>query len=120
MQLDSIEAATMIVHHGFGVSIVPRRSVKKLLRLPVKILPFGEPPLCRTLGLVQAQGSPMNQLCNVGFEQLVKVCAHGRQAEAADDGGAAVGQRLKTSNCWRCKRRSSAPTERKAAPQFVL
>lgn len=41
MQLDSIEAVTLMVHHGLGVSIVPRRSVEVLLRLPMKIVPFG-------------------------------------------------------------------------------
>lgn len=88
MQLDSIEAVTMMVHHGLGVSIVPRRSVEPLLRLPVELLPFGEPPLYRTLGLVQAQGSPKNHLCNVVFEQLVNVC--GRADASEETGGPAT------------------------------
>jgi DNA-binding transcriptional LysR family regulator len=75
MQLDSIEAVTLMVHHGLGVSIVPQRSVELLLRLPMKIVPFGEPPLFRTLGLVQIKGSPKNHLCNAVFKQLVKVCS---------------------------------------------
>ena len=88
MQLDSIEAVTMMVHHGLGVSIVPRRSVEPLLRLPIKLVPFGEPPLYRTLGLVQAQGSPKNHLCNAVFEQLVKVC--GRADASEETGGPAT------------------------------
>jgi DNA-binding transcriptional LysR family regulator len=74
MQLDSIEAVTLMVHHGLGVSIVPQRSVELLLRLPIKIVPFGGPPLFRTLGLVQIKGSPKNHLCNAVFKQLLKVC----------------------------------------------
>jgi hypothetical protein len=64
-----------MVHHGLGVSIVPQRSVELLLRLPMKIVPFGEPPLFRTLGLVQIKGSPKNHLCNAVIKQLVKVCS---------------------------------------------
>lgn len=85
MQLDSIEAVTMMVQHGLGVSIVPRRSVEKLLRLPLKVVPFGKPPLYRTLGLVQIQGSPKNHLCNAVFDQLITVCGQDRQSVAARD-----------------------------------
>ena len=74
MHLDSIEAVTLMVHHGLGVSIVPSRSLERLLRLPVKSIPFGDPPLFRTLGLVHAQGSPKTALANALFEQLAKVC----------------------------------------------
>ncbi len=90
MQLDSIEAVTMMVHHGLGCSIVPRRSVEPLLRLPIKIVPFGEPPLYRTLGLVHAQGSPKSHLCDAVFEQLVKVCGPYAQRDAAAAGNADV------------------------------
>lgn len=74
MELDSIEAVTLMVHHGLGVSIVPRRNVEPLLRLPVKSVPFGSPPLFRTLGLVHVQGSPKTVLSNALFEQLTQIC----------------------------------------------
>lgn len=74
MHLDSIEAVTLMVHHGLGVSIVPNRSLERLLRLPVKSIPFGDPPLFRTLGLVHTQGSPKTPLANALFQQLAKVC----------------------------------------------
>jgi DNA-binding transcriptional LysR family regulator len=88
MQLDSIEAVTMMVHHGLGCSIVPRRSVEPLLRLPVKIVPFGEPPLYRTLGLVHVQGSPKSHLCDAVFEQLAKVCGPYEHDGSGDAGSA--------------------------------
>ncbi len=78
MQLDSIEAVTLMVHHGLGVSIVPQRTVEQLLRLPIKVIPFGDPPLIRTLGLVQMQGSPKSYLADALFEQLIKVCGQDR------------------------------------------
>jgi DNA-binding transcriptional LysR family regulator len=74
MHLDSIEAVTLMVHHGLGVSIVPSRSLERLLRLPVKSIPFGDPPLFRTVGLVHTQGSPKTPLANALFQQLAKVC----------------------------------------------
>ncbi len=74
MHLDSIEAVSLMVHHGLGVSIVPRRSVEQLLRLPIKMVPFGDPPLFRTLGLVHIQGSPKKPLANALFDQLLQVC----------------------------------------------
>jgi DNA-binding transcriptional LysR family regulator len=82
MQLDSIESVTLMVHHDLGVSIVPHRSVELLLRLPIKIVSFGDPPLFRPLGLVQIKGSPKNHLCNAVFKQLLKVCS---QDEAANN-----------------------------------
>ena len=87
MQLDSIEAVTMMVHHGLGVSIVPRRSGENLLRLPVKVVPFGEPPLYRTIGLVQIQGSLKGHLCNAVFGQLVKVCGQDEHPPAGEHTG---------------------------------
>ena len=74
MHLDSIEAVTLMVHHGLGVSIVPSRSLERLLRLPVKSIPFGDPPLFRTVGLVHTQGSPKTPLANALFQQLAKEC----------------------------------------------
>jgi DNA-binding transcriptional LysR family regulator len=78
MQLDSIEAVTLMVHHGLGVSIVPRRTVELLLRLPIKMVAFGDPPLFRTLGLVHFQGSPKTPLANALFDQLMKACSESR------------------------------------------
>jgi DNA-binding transcriptional LysR family regulator len=83
MHLDSIEAVTLMVHHGLGVSIVPRRSVEPLLQLPIKTVPFGEPPLFRTLGLVHIQGSPKTPLANAIFDELTKVCDEPPDALAA-------------------------------------
>lgn len=91
MQLDSIEAVTLMVHHGLGVSIVPQRRVDRLLTLPVEILPFGDPPLCRTLGLVHIQGSPKSHLADALFKELVTVC---ESDEAADGLFDATGERF--------------------------
>jgi DNA-binding transcriptional LysR family regulator len=90
MQLDSIEAVTLMVHHGLGVSIVPRRTVELLLRLPIKMVEFGDPPLFRTLGLVHTQGSPKTPLANALFDQLTRVCSKKWSEQA--NGNQASGQ----------------------------
>lgn len=74
MELDSIEAVALMVHHGLGVSIVPRRVVEPLLTFPLKWLPFGRPPLSRTLGLVDHIGSAKQPLVDALVEQLTAVC----------------------------------------------
>ncbi|HEU5018472.1 MAG TPA: LysR substrate-binding domain-containing protein [Pseudolabrys sp.] len=83
MQLDSIEAVTLMVHHGLGVSIVPRREMESLLRLRIKSVPFGNPPLFRTLGFVHPQGSPKTHLCDAVFDKLVKVCRRRPETDLA-------------------------------------
>jgi len=70
MQLESIEATTLMVYHGIGVSIVPQRIVEPILNLPVKKVPFGNPQLYRELGLVHLQGSTRQHLTDVFFNQL--------------------------------------------------
>lgn len=74
MELDSIEAVALMVYHGLGVSIVPRRRVEPLLTFPLKWLPFGEPPLHRVLGLVDHLGSAKQHLVEALVEQLDAVC----------------------------------------------
>jgi DNA-binding transcriptional LysR family regulator len=108
MQLDSIEAVTLMVHHGLGVSIVPRRSVELLLRLPMKIVPFGEPPLFRTLGLVQLKGSPKNHLCNAVFKQLVKDCSPDETTTSSSEG--TVRTALLDDDELRCALQTVAPS----------
>jgi DNA-binding transcriptional LysR family regulator len=71
MQLDSIEAVALMVYHGLGVSIVPQRLAEPLLTFPLRWVPFGEPPLRRTLGLVHHHGSPKQHLIDALHEQIV-------------------------------------------------
>jgi len=75
MELDSMEAVALMVHHGAGVSIVPRRLVEPLLNFPLKWLPFGQPPLTRSLGLVDHVGSGKQKVVEALVEQIGTVCA---------------------------------------------
>lgn len=53
MSLDTLEAIRTMVHHGLGVSVVPRRASDENHEEPVRILKFSNPACYRTLGLVQ-------------------------------------------------------------------
>jgi len=77
MQLDSIEAVALMTYHRLGVSIVPRRIVEPLLNFPLKWVPFGAPPLRRSLGLVYHFGSAKLQLVEALREQMAGVCRGG-------------------------------------------
>jgi DNA-binding transcriptional LysR family regulator len=64
-----------MVHHGLGVSIVPQRLIEPLLTFPLKWVPFGEPPLRRTLGLVYQHGSAKSQLVQALYAQIERTRA---------------------------------------------
>lgn len=83
MQLDSIEAVALMTYHRLGVSIVPRRTVEPLLNFPLKWVPFGTPPLRRSLGLVYHFGSAKLQLVEALREQIAGIC---REALPRPDG----------------------------------
>lgn len=74
MQLDSIEAVALMVHHGLGVSIVPRRIIEPLLNFPLKWVGFGKPRLHRKLGLVYHHGSTRLPLTEALHEEIHRTC----------------------------------------------
>ncbi|MBM3580608.1 MAG: LysR family transcriptional regulator [Alphaproteobacteria bacterium] len=62
MELDSIESILLMVYFGLGVAIVPQRCVEGPYPLPVRYVPFGEPPLTRRIGLIERVGNPKSGL----------------------------------------------------------
>jgi DNA-binding transcriptional LysR family regulator len=62
MELDSLEAIALMVHHGLGVSIVPVSDESFLRFHRLKAVPFGQPPLTRRIGLARMPGSPKSNL----------------------------------------------------------
>ncbi len=70
MELDSLEAIFLMVHHGLGASIVPV-SGGGLEWLPaVRQLPFGEPPMTRTIGLAERVENPKARITAALFAEL--------------------------------------------------
>ena len=62
MELDSIESILLMVYSGLGVAIVPQRCVEGPFPLPVRYVPFGEPPLTRRIGLIERADNPKSNL----------------------------------------------------------
>jgi DNA-binding transcriptional LysR family regulator len=62
MELDSLEAIALMVHHGLGVSIIPVNDDSFLRFHRLKAVPFGRPPLSRQIGLAQKPGSPKSNV----------------------------------------------------------
>jgi DNA-binding transcriptional LysR family regulator len=62
MELDSLEAIALMVHHGLGVSIIPVSDDSFLRFHRLKAVPFGRPPLSRQIGLAQKPGSPKSNV----------------------------------------------------------
>lgn len=53
MQIDSFAAIILMVSHGLGVSVVPEQSIVQPYPETVRAVPFGRPPLSRTIGTIE-------------------------------------------------------------------
>ncbi|MBB4302750.1 DNA-binding transcriptional LysR family regulator [Rhodobium orientis] len=51
-EIQSIEAIHLLVGLGFGASILPDVSTESFARTSLRIVPFGEPPVYRTVGIL--------------------------------------------------------------------
>lgn len=51
-EVDSIEAALNLVRNGLGVAVAPLRRMRDPFPPGVRCVPFGDPPLARTLGVL--------------------------------------------------------------------
>ncbi len=70
MEVDSLEIIVSLVAQGLGVSVVPRRNIAKPLPKGVKSVPFGDPVVTRTLGVLQPMGSPRAHFVQQLFDEL--------------------------------------------------
>jgi len=70
MEMDSLEAVSMMVSNGLGVSIVPRRPIADPFPGEVRSLPFGDPPVYRDIGLVERTANPKGDLVKVLYSVL--------------------------------------------------
>jgi DNA-binding transcriptional LysR family regulator len=58
MEIDSLEAISLMVAEGLGVSIVPQRSHTRGLKKKLIVSPFGKKTIKRVLGLVYRANNP--------------------------------------------------------------
>lgn len=70
MEMDSLEAISLMVSHGLGVSVVPRRPIREPFAPGIRAVPFGDPPVYRVVGLVARTKNPQEKLMEVLLRQL--------------------------------------------------
>jgi len=79
MEMDSLEAISLMVSHGLGVSVVPRRPIPAPFPPGVRALAFGDPPVYRVVGLVMRAANPRAMLLEVLRRQLRRQIGEGAQ-----------------------------------------
>lgn len=75
MEIDSLDAITRMVSFGLGVSVVPLPRTATRMLDNLKWLPFGDPPLHRSLVMIERQASPQAQLVEALTDVLRQVSA---------------------------------------------
>ena len=73
MELDSLEAISIMVYHGLGASVVPLPCVAPPSPLPLRYLPFGGPDDQRSLVLAEPASNPRGHLTAAVYSELVRV-----------------------------------------------
>ncbi len=58
MEVDSLEAISLMVAHGLGVSVVPLRNIPQPFPPHVKIVDFGQPAVLRVVGFIERIANP--------------------------------------------------------------
>jgi DNA-binding transcriptional LysR family regulator len=72
MELDSLEAITLMVQRGLGASVVPLRASDRVAPPGTVRVPFGRPPAVRPIGLVERAGHSRSRLTDALFSRLRK------------------------------------------------
>lgn len=73
MEIDSLDAIARMVSFGLGVSVVPLPRTATGMLDGLKWLPFGDPPLHRSLVMIERQASPQSQLVEALTDVLRQV-----------------------------------------------
>lgn len=73
MEVDSLEAISVMVAHGLGVSVVPQRLIDTPFPPNLKVLPFGDPPVQRVVGLIERTSNPKTHLVKALYQILLKL-----------------------------------------------
>ncbi|MCA8909319.1 MAG: LysR family transcriptional regulator [Rhodospirillaceae bacterium] len=74
IEIDSLDGINMLVANGLGVSIVPQRHVERPFPDGVRVVPFGTPPIVRTVGLIERADTTKSALSSALHQELVSMC----------------------------------------------
>lgn len=91
MEVDTQDGVMALVAAGLGVSVVPEQP--GLYSARFRVVPLGDPPPLRRLGLMFDQGSPRRRFCDLLCTELRRVAAEAGlsvPAEAAGEGARAM------------------------------
>ncbi|MBL4786958.1 MAG: LysR family transcriptional regulator [Cohaesibacteraceae bacterium] len=70
LEVDSLEALESLVRHGIGVSIAPHRICTPSYADDLHVVPFGDPPICRELVMIDRINNPRAKLSDALFHEL--------------------------------------------------
>ena len=70
MKLDSLETISLMVACGLGVSVVPQRLIAKPFPAPLNIIPFGNKPVFRKIGIITRTDSSCSSLTDALHQAL--------------------------------------------------
>lgn len=79
MEIDSLDGVVAMVANGLGVSVVPSRGVANEFPSAIRVVPFGEPPIMRRLGLLMPRDNPRSHFSKVLLDALRDVAASTRR-----------------------------------------
>jgi DNA-binding transcriptional LysR family regulator len=71
MKLDSLETISLMVSRGLGVSIVPERRIEQPFPVSLNVIPFGDKPTYRHIGLLVRRDSSCSSLTNALYQALI-------------------------------------------------
>jgi DNA-binding transcriptional LysR family regulator len=80
MEVDSLEAISLMVAHGLGVSVVPLRNIPQPFPPHVKVVDFGSPPVQRLVGIIERTSNSKTHFVRALHGMLL-----GQAGEARDD-----------------------------------
>lgn len=73
MEIDNLEGVIAMVANGLGASVVPARGVRNEFPSTIRTIPFGSPPLTRTLGMLVPKDNPRSHLSQLLLQALQAV-----------------------------------------------
>lgn len=73
MEVDTLEGIMSLVSKGLGVSIAPMRPIPDSFVRGIRWVPFGDPPLSRTLSLLQKHTNPAADFAEALYSELAGV-----------------------------------------------
>jgi DNA-binding transcriptional LysR family regulator len=73
MELDSIEAILAMVSRGLGVAVSPAGSVQGQIADGLAVLPFGDPPVMRRIGLIERERRAPDRVTELLFKEFMSL-----------------------------------------------